>query len=430
MYFKIIYGGKNMNQSILTRYSEARKLYGKYDIDVDKVLDKLSKIKISLHCWQGDDVRGFLNKDQELTGGISVTGNYPGAARNVLELRNDIEKALALIPGKHKVNLHAIYADTHEKVELDELEPKHFESWVKWAKENGLGLDFNPTCFSHPKSEDGFTLSNPDKKIRDFWIKHCMACRKIGEYFGKELGQKCVTNIWVPDGYKDTPIDRLEPRKRLKDSLDEIFSQNVDEKYNLDAVESKVFGIGSESYVVGSHEFYMGYAIKNNKAICLDAGHFHPTETISNKISSVLMFTDELLLHVSRPVRWDSDHIVIMSDELEEIAHELVRNDLIKRTHIGLDFFDGSVNRIAAWVIGARNMIKALLKAMLEPTELLKKLELEKDYTSRIVLLEEFKSYPFSDVWDYYCEKMDVPVREEWFDEVKQYEKNVLVKRK
>ncbi|OAA93118.1 L-rhamnose isomerase [Clostridium coskatii] len=419
-----------MNQSILTRYSEARKLYGKYDIDVDKVLDKLSKIKISLHCWQGDDVRGFLNKDQELTGGISVTGNYPGAARNVLELRNDIEKALALIPGKHKVNLHAIYADTHEKVELDELEPKHFESWVKWAKENGLGLDFNPTCFSHPKSEDGFTLSNPDKKIRDFWIKHCMACRKIGEYFGKELGQKCVTNIWVPDGYKDTPIDRLEPRKRLKDSLDEIFSQNVDEKYNLDAVESKVFGIGSESYVVGSHEFYMGYAIKNNKAICLDAGHFHPTETISNKISSVLMFTDELLLHVSRPVRWDSDHIVIMSDELEEIAHELVRNDLIKRTHIGLDFFDGSVNRIAAWVIGARNMIKALLKAMLEPTELLKKLELEKDYTSRIVLLEEFKSYPFSDVWDYYCEKMDVPVREEWFDEVKQYEKNVLVKRK
>ncbi|RMC97806.1 L-rhamnose isomerase [Clostridium autoethanogenum] len=419
-----------MNQSILTRYSEARKLYGKYDIDVDKVLDKLSKIKISLHCWQGDDVRGFLNKDQELTGGISVTGNYPGAARNVLELRNDIEKALALIPGKHKVNLHAIYADTHEKVELDELEPKHFESWVKWAKENGLGLDFNPTCFSHPKSEDGFTLSNPDKKIRDFWIKHCMACRKIGQYFGKELGQKCVTNIWVPDGYKDTPIDRLEPRKRLKDSLDEIFSQNVDEKYNLDAVESKVFGIGSESYVVGSHEFYMGYAIKNNKAICLDAGHFHPTETISNKISSVLMFTDELLLHVSRPVRWDSDHIVIMSDELEEIAHELVRNDLIKRTHIGLDFFDGSVNRIAAWVIGARNMIKALLKAMLEPTELLKKLELEKDYTSRIVLLEEFKSYPFSDVWDYYCEKMDVPVREEWFDEVKQYEKDVLVKRK
>ncbi|AZV58927.1 L-rhamnose isomerase [Clostridium sp. AWRP] len=419
-----------MNQSTLTRYNEAIKLYGKYGIDVDRVLNKLSKVKISLHCWQGDDVRGFLNKDQELTGGISVTGSYPGAARNISELRNDIEKALALIPGKHKVNLHAIYADTHERVELDELGPEHFESWVKWAKENGLGLDFNPTCFSHPKSEDGFTLSNPDKKIRDFWIKHCMACRKIGEYFGKELGQKCVTNIWVPDGYKDTPIDRLEPRKRLKDSLDEIFSQNIDEKYNLDAVESKVFGIGSESYVVGSHEFYMGYAIKNNKAICLDTGHFHPTETISNKISSVLMFTDELLLHISRPVRWDSDHIVIMSDELEEIAHELVRNDLIKRTHIGLDFFDGSVNRIAAWVIGARNVIKALLKAMLEPTELLKKLELEKDYTSRIVLLEEFKSYPFSDVWDYYCEKMNVPVREEWFDEVKQYEKDVLVKRK
>lgn len=313
-----------MNKSTLTRYDEAKKIYGKYGIDIDAALDKLSKIKISLHCWQGDDVRGFLNKAQELTGGISVTGNYPGAARNVEELRSDIEKAFSLIPGKHKVNLHAIYVDTNQKVSLDELKPKHFESWVNWAKENGLGLDFNPTCFSHPKSEDGFTLSHPDKNIRDFWIRHCKACRKIGEYFGKELGQKCVTNVWIPDGYKDVPIDRLAPRERLKDSLDQIFSEELDPRYNLDSVESKVFGIGSESYVVGSHEFYMGYAVKNNKAVCLDTGHFHPTETVSNKISSILMFTNELLLHVSRPVRWDSDHVVIMSDELEEIAHELI----------------------------------------------------------------------------------------------------------
>jgi len=382
-----------------------------------------------MHCWQGDDVRGFLNRDQELTGGIAVTGNYPGAARTADELRQDLEKAFSLIPGKHKVNLHAIYADTDERVELDQLAPRHFANWVKWAKQNGLGLDFNPTCFSHEKSSDGFTLSHPDPQIRQFWIDHCKAARKIGAYFGQELGQTCVTNVWVPDGYKDTPVDRMGPRKRLKQSLDEIFAEPLDPAIHLDAVESKVFGIGSESYVVGSHEFYMGYGLQKNKLICLDAGHFHPTETISGKLSSLALFAEGFLLHISRPVRWDSDHVVIMDDELLDIGRELVRHDLLAKTHIGLDFFDASINRIAAWVIGMRNTLKALLQAMLEPTEMLKQAELAKDYTTRLALMEEWKSYPFGAVWDYYCASQGVPVREAWLDEVKAYEQQVLSKR-
>lgn len=389
-------------------------------------MDRLAQVKVSMHCWQGDDVRGFLNRDQELTGGIAVTGNYPGAARTADELRQDLEKAFSLIPGKHKVNLHAIYADTDERVELDQLEPKHFANWVKWAKEHGLGLDFNPTCFSHEKSADGFTLSHPDPQIRQFWIDHCKASRKIGAYFGQELGQTCVTNVWVPDGFKDIPVDRLGPRRRLKESLDEIFAEQLDPALHLDAVESKVFGIGSESYVVGSHEFYMGYGLQNNKLICLDAGHFHPTETISGKLSSLALFAEGILLHISRPVRWDSDHVVIMDDELLDIARELVRHDLLAKTHIGLDFFDASINRIAAWVIGMRNTLKALLRAMLEPTEMLRQAELAKDYTTRLALLEEFKTYPFGAVWDYYCARQGVPVREVWLDEVKAYEQEVL----
>lgn len=410
-------------------YQEAKKLYEKHGIDVDQVLAKLAQIKISLHCWQGDDVRGFLNRDQELTGGISVTGNYPGAARTPNELRQDIDKAFTMIPGKHKVNLHAIYADTDEKVDLNELEPKHFSKWVDWAKEQGLGLDFNPTCFSHEHSKDGFTLSHADPDIRQFWIDHCKASRKIGAYFGEELGQTCVTNVWIPDGYKDIPVDRLSPRIRLKNSLDEVFKEELNPAYNLDAVESKVFGIGSESYVVGSHEFYMGYGITNNKLICLDAGHFHPTEVISNKLSSLSLFSEGILLHVSRPVRWDSDHVVIMDDELMDIARELVRHDLFGKTHIGLDFFDASINRVAAWVIGARNTIKAILRAMLEPVELLKQVELDGDYTTRLALTEEFKSYPFGEIWDHYCEQAGVPVRENWLYDIKDYEKDVLLKR-
>lgn len=418
-----------MRQDVARNFEEAKKLYGHHGINVDEILTELERIKISIHCWQGDDVRGFLFRDQELSGGISVTGEYPGAAVTPDQLRADLEKAMSLIPGSHKVNLHAIYADTDESVDLDQLEPRHFQSWVDWAKEQGIGLDFNPTCFSHDKSKDGFTLSHADPAIRQFWIEHCKASRRIGAYFGEQLGQTCVTNIWVPDGYKDMPVDRMAPRQRLKDALDEIFAEEMNPQWNLDAVESKLFGLGSEAYVVGSHEFYMGYGIRNNKLICLDAGHFHPTESIAGKLSSLALFTDGLLLHVSRPMRWDSDHVVIMDDELIEIGRELVRNNLLEVTHIGLDFFDASINRIAAWVIGTRNTIKALLRAKLEPIDRLKQAELEGDYTTRLAISEEFKSYPFGAVWDYYCERMGVPIREEWLSEVKQYEQDVLLKR-
>lgn len=410
-------------------YDYAREKYAGIGIDTEKVIDELGKIKISMHCWQGDDVTGFLFKDIELSGGIQATGNYPGKATTAEQLRADIDKAFSMIAGKHKVNLHAIYADTDEHPDLDEIEPKHFEKWVDWAKKNGYGLDFNPTCFSHPMADTGFTISSADDNIRNFWIRHCKASRKVAEYFGKELGQPCVTNFWFPDGYKDIPVDRESPRRRMMTALDEVFSEKIDEKYNLDALESKVFGIGAESYTVGSNEFCVGYAVSRNKLCCLDAGHFHPTEVISDKIPSVLLFTNELLLHVSRPVRWDSDHVIILDDELCAIAQSLVRTGLIKRTHIGLDFFDASINRVAAWVIGMRNMQKALLKAMLEPTESLKKEELQMDYTARLALFEEYKTYPFGAVWDEFCRRNDVPVGESWLEEVKKYERDVLSKR-
>lgn len=410
-------------------YELAKEQYAKIGVDTDAVLKKLSDIKISMHCWQGDDVNGFLFKDIELSGGIQTTGNYPGKAETVEQLRADIEKALSLIPGKHKLNLHAIYADTDEKVDLDKLEPKHFASWVEWAKKNDMGLDFNPTCFSHPMADTGFTISSADAKIRKFWIDHCIACRKIGEYFAKELGQTCAINYWFPDGYKDIPVDRMGPRARMKSALDEVFAEKIDSNLLVEAIESKVFGIGAESYTVGSNEFCIAYAAANGKAACLDAGHYHPTEVISDKIPTVLLFTDRLVLHVSRPVRWDSDHVVILDDELMAIADSLVRNNLVERTHIGLDFFDASINRIAAWVIGVRNMQKALLKAMLTPIDDMMKIELDGDYTSRLALTEEYKTYPFGAVWDYFCETNGVPVGTAWLDEVKQYEKDVLSKR-
>jgi L-rhamnose isomerase len=416
--------------SIKENFELAKQAYAKWGVDVEEVVEKLKNVPISIHCWQGDDVAGFEVNQNELSGGIDVTGNYPGKATTAEELRSDLEKALSLIPGKHRVNLHAIYAETNgEVVERDQLEPKHFENWVNWAKENGLGLDYNPTLFSHPKAADGLTLSHPNEEIREFWINHCIGSRKIGEYFGRELGTPALTNIWIPDGYKDIPSDRLTPRKRLKESLDKIFAVETDEKYNLDAVESKVFGIGSESYVVGSHEFYLNYAMKNDKLCLLDTGHYHPTETVSNKISSMLLFSEKLALHVSRPVRWDSDHVVILDDELKEIALEIVRNDALNRVIIGLDFFDASINRVAAWTIGTRNMIKALLYAMLVPNEYLKQLQEEGNFTERLALMEEFKTYPFGAIWDYYCEKMGVPVRESWLEEVKAYEQDVLLKR-
>ena len=416
--------------TILNSYLAAKEKYAQWNVDTDSVLEKLEKVAISMHCWQGDDVSGFENPEGQLTGGIQATGNYMGKAKNPEQLRADLDKAISLIPGTHRLNLHAIYAETKgEKIERNKLKPEHFENWVNWARSRGMGLDFNPTCFSHPLSADGLTLSHPDENVRAFWIEHCQASRKIGEYFGRSLGTPCVTNVWIPDGYKDIPVDRFTPRQRLKSALDEVFSEEISRKYNIDAVESKVFGIGSESYVVGSHEFYMGYAMKNDKMICLDAGHFHPTEVISDKISAIMNFSEELLLHVSRPVRWDSDHVVILSDELRNIAEELVRGNFVERTHIGLDFFDASINRVAAWVIGTRNMIKALLIAMLEPTAALKKVEVEGDFTSRLALLEEFKTYPVGSIWDYYCMKKGVPVGEAWLAEIKKYEAEVLSKR-
>lgn len=413
--------------TILQSYQAAKKQYEKWEIDVDKALEQLKDVSISIHCWQGDDIGGFEVVERELSGGIEVTGNYPGKATTPEELRSDLDKALSLIPGTHRVNLHAIYAETDSKVvDRDEIQPEHFKNWVDWAKERGIGLDFNPTLFSHEKADDGLTLAHPDPEIRKFWIQHCIQSRKIGEYFGKELGSPALTNIWIPDGFKDIPSDRLTPRKRLKESLDQIFSVDIDKKYNLDSVESKLFGIGSEAYVVGSHEFYMNYAMKNNILCLLDTGHYHPTEVVSNKISAMLLFNDQLALHVSRPVRWDSDHVITLDDELREIGMEIVRNDALDKVLIGLDFFDASINRVAAWTIGTRNMIKALLNALLMPHDYLKQLQDEGNFTDRLALMEEFKTYPFGAIWDYYCSEMDVPVKESWLDEVKKYEEEVL----
>lgn len=418
-----------MTKTVEERYQDAKAHYAEIGVDTEAALKKLQDLKISMHCWQGDDVKGFLNPDGELTGGIMSTGNYPGAAHTPDQLRQDVEKAFSLIPGSHKLNLHAIYLDTDEPVDLDEIEPKHFAKWASWANEQGVGLDFNPTFFSHPMMKDGMTLAHPDKEVRDFWIEHGKRSRKVAEYLGKETGQTCINNFWMPDGMKDNPIDRYTPRKRMMESLDEIFTEDLNEEYTQEAVESKLFGLGTEAYTVGSHEFYMGYGLTRNKLICLDAGHFHPTEVISNKLSSLVLFSKGIMLHVSRPVRWDSDHVVIMDDELQEIGKELVRNDLLGKTNIGLDFFDATINRIAAWVVGTRNTQKALLKAMLEPTEDLKAIELDFDYTKRIVLTEELKDFPYADVWNYFCALNNVPVGMDWYEEVKNYEKDVLALR-
>jgi len=411
-------------------YEQAKQRYAELEVDTETAMEQLSATAISLHCWQGDDVGGFESDEGLSGGGIMATGAYPGKARTADELRADLEKTLSLIPGKHRLNLHAMYGETKGKVERNELTDEHFTAWIDWAKANGLGMDFNGTFFSHPKAESGFTLSSADEGIRRFWVEHGMVCREIGAAMGKQLGTPCVTNLWIPDGYKDIPVDRKAPRERLKKSLDEIFAEPMDRSCLLDAVESKLFGIGSESYVVGSHEFYLGYAIENKTLLCLDTGHFHPTEVVSDKISSVLTFLDEILLHVSRGVRWDSDHVVVLSDELRAITEQIVRGDYLQRVHIGLDFFDASINRIAAWVIGTRCMLKALLIALLEPTDKLRQMEINGDYTSRLTMLEELKTLPFGAVWDYYCIKSDVPVAESWLDEVKAYEKDVLAKRR
>ncbi|MDQ3007083.1 MAG: L-rhamnose isomerase [Chloroflexota bacterium] len=415
--------------TIQAAYELAKQQYAELGVDVDQAITQLEKVSISLHCWQGDDVGGFENPGGELSGGIAATGNYPGKARNADELRSDLDVAYKLLPGSHRLNLHAIYLEADKKIERNKIEPSHFSAWKDWAKANGHGIDFNPTCFSHPKSGDGFTLAHRDAGIRQFWIDHCIASRKIGEYFGKELGTAAVTNIWIPDGYKDTPADRQTPRRLLLESLDAILAEEIDPHYNLDAVEPKLFGLGSEAYVVGSMEFYSAYALTRKILLTLDSGHFHPTESISDKISSLLIYHDQLLLHVSRGVRWDSDHVVTFNDDLQAIANEVVRNDALERIHIGLDYFDASVNRVAAWTIGSRNTLRALLIALLEPQDVLKIFEVEGDFSSRLALQEELKSMPFSAVWDAYCLRKDVPVGMGFMNDIKDYEKRELSNR-
>jgi L-rhamnose isomerase len=415
---------------IESAFALARDRYAGLGVDVERAMRRTAAVPISLHCWQGDDVGGFEDSGAELGGGLAVTGNYPGKARTPDELRADIDRALSLIPGRHRLNLHASYAETGgARVDRDALEPGHFQRWIDWARAKGIGMDFNPTFFAHPKAAEGLTLSSRDEGVRAFWVRHGIACRRIGAAMGRALGSPCVTNVWIPDGSKDTPADRRGPRERLTKSLDEIFAEPLDPAHNLDAVEAKLFGIGSESYVVGSHEFYLGYAVARRKLLCLDAGHFHPTEEIADKISAVLAWTDRLLLHVSRGVRWDSDHVVTSTDALRAIAQELVRGDYLGRVHVGLDFFDASINRVAAWVIGARAMVKALLEAMLEPTAALVDAERSGDFTARLALQEEHRTLPFGAVWDYYCLRQGVPPAERWLADVRAYERTALAAR-
>ena len=410
-------------------FAIAREAYAARGVDAEYAVSELAKIPISLHCWQGDDVQGFENTGNPIGGGLAVTGNYPGKARTVDDLRADFETALRMIPGRHRLSLHASYGEFGgRKVDRDEIEPGHFRGWIDWAKQLGIGLDFNQTCFAHPKAADGFTLSHTNKGIRDFWIEHCRRAREIGATIGKALGQGCITNLWVPDGFKDTPADRKGARERLLESLDKVFEKKLAPKHNLDSVEPKLFGIGAESCTVGSHEFYLGYAITRSKLLCLDAGHYHPTETISDKVSSVLQFLPEILLHVSRGVRWDSDHVVTLTDDLLAIAREIVANKHTQRVHIGLDYFDASINRIAAWTIGARNVQRALLIGLLEPPQI-KVAERDGDNTARLALQEEAKGLPFGAVWDEFCGRNNAPVGEEWLREVKHYEQRVLSKR-
>ncbi len=413
----------------MERYNSASEKYKKFGLDTEKAMEILKAIPVSMHCWQGDDVIGFENLGGALTGGIQTTGNYPGKARTPEELMADLEVALKLIPGKKKINLHAIYAIFDgEPVDRDALEPKHFAKWVEFAKKNNVGLDFNPTFFSHPKASDSLTLSHPNDEIRAFWVRHGIACRKIAAYFAKELGCEVACNVWIPDGYKEIPADRLGPRMRLKDSLDQIFA----EKYEgvIDSVESKVFGIGLEAYTVGSSEFYLSYAASHPGVYnLLDSGHYHPTEVISDKIPALLAFKDRIPLHVTRPMRWDSDHVVLLDDELKEIAKEVVRCDATDKVMVGLDYFDASINRVSAWVVGMRNMQKALLAALLEPHAYFKGLQDEGNFTRLMAEREAMKVYPFGDIWDEYCKREGIPTEDEWFEIVAQYEKDVLSKR-
>ncbi len=420
------------NQELIKKaYEIAKEQYASIGVDVDTAIEKMKEVNISLHCWQTDDVGGFESPDAELSGGgIQATGNYPGKATSIAEVKADLEKVLSLLPGKQRLNLHAIYGDfAGELVDRDQIEVKHFQGWIDWCKEQGIGLDFNASCFSHPRAADGYTLSSKNEENRKFWVEHLKRCRAISAEMGKQIGSPCVHNTWIPDGSKDTPIDRNGYRNLLKKSLDEAMEIDYPAAHMKDAVESKLFGIGLESMTVGSHDFYLGYAIKNNILICLDSGHFHPTEQVGDKISSCLQFVDELLLHITRPVRWDSDHVVTLNDDVQLIASEIMRNNFLSRVKIGLDFFDASINRIGAYVTGTRAAQKAFLFAALEPTNDLIELEEKEKYFERLAMLEELKTMPFSAVWDYYCLQENVPVGADYIAEIQNYEKEVLSKR-
>jgi L-rhamnose isomerase len=421
----------NKKDQVIKAYELAKEQYAELGVDTDAAIKKMDDVVISLHCWQTDDVGGFETPDAALGGGgIQVTGNYPGKAKNIPQMRQDLDKVMELLPGKQRLNLHAIYGEFGgKKVDRNEITVEHFQGWIDWAKERGMGLDFNATCFSHPRADGGFTLSSKDEETRKFWVEHVARCRAIAAEMGKQLGTPSVHNTWIPDGSKDTPIDRNGHRTLLKKSLDEAMSVEYPKEQMKDAVESKLFGIGAEAMTVGSHDFYLGYAIKNNKLICLDNGHFHPTEEVGDKISACLQFVDEVLLHVTRPVRWDSDHVVTLNEDVKLIASEVVRNNFFKRVNIGLDFFDASINRIGAYVIGTRAAQIAFLNALLEPTEELIKLEENENNFERLAMLELLKSKPFGAVWDYYCMKNNVPVGEDYIKEIQHYEKEVLKKR-
>lgn len=417
-------------EQILDAYKNAKEQYAALGVDVENAVDKLKNLSISIHCWQADDVIGFENPDGELTGGIQTTGNFPGKASTINELRKDLEKVFSLIPGKHRVSLHAIYGDFNgEFVDRDQIETKHFQSWIDWALENGVKIDFNSTFFSHDKSKSGYTLSDFDPAIRDFWKEHLRRCRRIAAEIGKQQGDPCVHNIWIPDGEKDKTVSRYEHRKLLKESLDEVLSEKISTQYLKDCLECKLFGIGSESFVTGSHEFYMGYTVKNNMMLTLDAGHFHPTETISDKLSTILLFVPELNLHVSRPERWDSDHVVILNDELQSIAQEIVRSGQMDRVNIGLDYFDASINRVGAYVVGIRSTQKAMLQALLEPTEQLREFEKQDKRFERMAYLEELKAMPWNSVYNFFCQQQGVTIGDKYIKEIQEYEKKVTSKR-
>ncbi len=412
-------------------YALAREQYAELGVDTDAAIQKMNDVVISLHCWQTDDVGGFETPDAALSGGgIQATGNYPGKATSIAEMRKDLEKVLTLLPGKHRLNLHAIYGDFQgEKVDRDEIEVKHFQSWIDWCKEQGIGMDFNATCFSHPMADSGLTLSSKDEKVRTFWVEHVKRCRAISAEIGKQLGTPCVHNTWIPDGTKDVPVDRNALRANLKKSLDEAMAIDYPKEHMKDAIESKLFGIGAEAMTVGSHDFYLGYAISRKKLICLDNGHFHPTEQVGDKISACLQFVDELLLHVTRPIRWDSDHVVTLNEDVQLIASEVIRGNYLDRVNIGLDFFDASINRIGAYVVGTRAAKKAFMYALLEPTAKLLSYEESEQNFERLALMEELKTKPFGAVWDYYCLKEGVPVGEDIISDIQQYEKEELKNR-